>query len=230
MMGGGMSSPSPCILYAIAQKNKNSKKRAVKKIKNFLFRLSLFYLALYIPMAFMVYCPMWYTFNCRLHPGCEFIRMENAEKYIHELTGFFMHRGELKSAEWSFKEKFHLSEVRNNFDGMALFALICVILLAVTFNRHKLPGAARVNLIIVLSLLILIPFFTFFWMEIFHPLLFKNNFWESNRYDRSFYIMPVVFFKHSLVFLIASSSLINGLTWFISRKKGCYPMPLTDDQ
>ncbi|NIO81239.1 MAG: hypothetical protein GTN53_09740 [Candidatus Aminicenantes bacterium] len=190
----------------------------MNKIKNVFFGLSLFYLTLYIPLAFMTYFPVWYTFNCHLHPNFNIIGLEKANQYIHELTGFFMHKDNLTSG-WTYKEKLHLAEVRNLLDIMALIAFFCLILFIVTFNRKKLPGIALFNLIIIFSLLILLPFFNFFWVKIFHPLLFKNNFWRNYPLDRSFYIMPGVFFKHSMIFLISSASIINAIIWSVFREK-----------
>lgn len=70
---------------------------------------SLLYLTLYVPTAFMAYSPLWYNLNCMIHPGCKYIGNARASKYIDELTGFFLHLGELASG-WTTKEKIHLGE------------------------------------------------------------------------------------------------------------------------
>jgi glucan phosphoethanolaminetransferase (alkaline phosphatase superfamily) len=142
----------------------------------------------------------------------------NAVRFIDELTGFFLHMGQL-NGNWTAKERFHLLEVRGILDVAACIAGICILLLIVTYNRSILPFYSTVNLLIILSLLILLPFFKFFWVKIFHPLFFSNNLWLNNSFDRSFYIMPGVFFKHSLIFLVSSAALLNGFVRVFARKR-----------
>lgn len=187
------------------------------KIKNTFFGFSLFYLTLYIPIAFMTYIPQWYIFNCKFHPRCNFIGYSNSLKYIDELTDFFLHKNPLP-IDWTPKEKLHLAEVREMLDVLAIVTIICIFLLIITFNRSKISTYALINLVIILSLLLLIPFFRTFWVKIFHPLFFDNNLWKNNYLDRSFYIMPRIFFKHSMIFLITVSSLLNAFTWFFFKK------------
>ncbi len=189
----------------------------LKKIKNALFGVNLFYLTMYVPIALMTYFPLWYTLNCKLHPRCRMIGYENALKYIDQLTGFFFHAGALPYG-WTTKEKLHLAEVRDILDILALTAVISIVILAVTFHRSKIAVYARLNLVIILSLLVLVPFFKTFWVQVFHPLLFDNDLWRNNFLDRSYYIMPGVFFKHSMILFISTSALINIFLWFAFKK------------
>ncbi len=197
----------------------------MKRIKNKLPGFSLFYLSLYIPIVLMTYFPQWYTFNCKLHPRCEVIGYSNALKYIDELISFFLHKSIL-SGEWTLKEKLHLAEVRDILDVLAIIAFSCIILLIASFKRAKISTCALVNLVIILSLLVLLPFFKTFWVKIFHPLFFDNDLWKNNYLDRSYYIMPGIFFKHSLIFFIAFSSLLNGIIWLFFKR---FKKPLQSD-
>lgn len=187
------------------------------KIKNTLFAVSLFYLIIYTPIVFMTYFPHWYLFNCKLHNYCDRLGYSNAVKYIDELTNFFLHRNDL-STDWTVKEKLHLAEVRDILDFLAIAAILGIILLIVFYNRTKISTFALVNLMIILSLLLLLPFFWTFWVKYFHHILFDNYLWKNNYLDRSYYIMPNIFFKHSFIFLVALSSLLNGLLWFSFRR------------
>lgn len=189
-----------------------------KKQKNIIFAVSFFYIIIYIPIALIAYFPQWYTINCKLHPRCEIIGYSNALEYIDELTGYFRHEEELISG-WSAKEKLHLAEVRNILDMMTFAAFFSLLILIATFNLSKLRSYAKVNIVIILSFLIILPFFRFFWRSIFHPLLFANNLWKNNYFDRSFYIMPGVFFKHSLILIISASFLSNLIIWIFLRKR-----------
>ncbi len=190
----------------------------MKKSKNIFLGISLLYLTLYLPVILMTYFPQWYIFNCKFHQRCNFIGYSNALKYIDELTDFFLHKNSLQRG-WTEKEKSHLEEVRAILDVLAIVAGLCTALFIFTFNRSKMAILAIINLLIILCLLLLIPFFKTFWINVFHPLLFYFFLWRNNYLDRSFYIMPRIFFKHSIIFLIFVSSLLNGVVWFAFRKE-----------
>lgn len=193
-------------------------KKKVKKVKNILLGGSLFYLTVYLPIVLMTYFTWWYTFNCQFHRRCTIIGYSNALRYIGELTDFFLHKNSL-GAGWTAKEKLHLVEVRDILDALALIAVLCIVLLVFTFDRSKISTYALVNLVIVLLISLSLPFFKTFWTEIFHPLLFDNDLWKNNYLDRSFYLMPRIFFKHSMIFLISVLSLLNGIAWISFKKR-----------
>lgn len=165
----------------------------------------------------MTYFPQWYIFNCKLHPRCDYIGYPTALKHIDELTDFFLHKNILPN-DWTVKEKLHLAEVRSILDFLSLIALIGIILLIISFNRYKIATFALVNILIILSMLLMVPFFNTFWIKIFHPLLFDNKLWWNNYLDRSFYIMPDSFFKYSIIFMIAFSFVLNLLVWLFFKR------------
>jgi len=177
----------------------------------------LLYLSLYLPVALAAYCPQWYIFNCKLHPRCNYIGYPTALKHIHELTGFFLHKNILPG-DWTPKEKLHLAEVRGILDTAALIAIMGIILFIFSFNRFKISAFALINLLIILSMLLVIPFFKTFWIKIFHPLLFDNKLWWNNSLDCSFYIMPESFFKNSIIFMIAFSFVLNVSVWMFFKR------------
>lgn len=146
------------------------------------------------------------------------MRKQLAERFLSELTGFFLHTREL-TTHWSVKEKYHLLEVRNILDTLALTAIIAVILLFLTFEKKRLAYQAKLNVFVTGSLIVLIPFFKFFWRDVFHPLLFNNKLWLNTPRDVSFYIMPGVFFKYSMIFFVFAAIAINAAIWFVFRHK-----------
>ena len=186
------------------------------KIKGILLYISLFYLTVYIPLGLMIYFPQWYELNCNWHNRCKILGYDRSLKAIGELTDFFRHRGKL-ATRWTMKEKLHLAEVRGMFDKMFFGALVSVALLFWTFDRKRVPRYAFANGLIILSLILILPFFTRFWVEVFHPLLFDNDLWKNNPLDVSWYIMPRQFFKYSTVFLVAVCFLINFALWLVFR-------------
>lgn len=181
--------------------------------------VSLLYLTFYIPMTFTVYAPAWMKFNCNFHKRCEVVGIKEANEGISELSAYFRHQGGLESF-YTEKEKLHLKEVRGIFDKLFIASLGALILLALTFNPKRASGFALVNAILVLSLLLVLPFFGTFWREIFHPLMFNNELWMNNQYDLSFYIMPRQFFKYTVALLTALCFLINIAIWIGLRKRG----------
>lgn len=178
------------------------------RIKAIFLFISLLYLTFYIPMTLTFYMPQWMELNCGFHKRCEVIGNERAKSGIHELSSYFRHKGELDSFLTE-KEKTHLKEVRGIFDKMFLVALISLVVIFLTYDRKRVAKYALINAAIILTLLIVIPFFGTFWRDIFHPLLFDNDLWKNNRADLSYYIMPREFFKYTVALLIVLCFLIN---------------------
>lgn len=155
--------------------------------------------------------------NCNWHERCGIIGYDNAYRGIDELASYFRHRGGLESF-WTAKERTHLKEVRGIFDWMLAAGAAALILLVLTYDRKRVARYALINAAIILSLLLVLPFFTTFWRDVFHPLLFKNNLWINNRYDLSFYIMPRQFFKYTVALLVLLSVAVNVILWLVLRR------------
>jgi len=192
----------------------------IKAIKGTLLFVSLLYITFYIPMAVTVYTPQWMKFNCDFHKRCEVVGINEANKGISELSAYFRHQGGGLKTFYTDKEKLHLKEVRGIFDKLFILGIGALILLALTFNRKRVSRFALVNAILILSLLLVLPFFGTFWREIFHPLMFNNELWMNNQYDLSFYIMPRQFFKYTVGLLTVICFLINIGIWLGLRERG----------
>jgi len=187
-------------------------------MKKFLLFLSLFFITFYIPFVFTAYNPGWYEFNCRFNPRCGRIGYQKSFDGINELTDYFLHQNEL-GYKWSRKENIHLGEVRGMFDLMAIFAIISFLFLLIMLDRELLRKCSVVNIIIILAMFAVIPFFNFFWTDIFHGILFNNNYWLNTRYDFSFYIMPQKFFRITVSTILASWFFINLVIYFLLNRK-----------
>ena len=181
----------------------------IRSIKTFLVFISLFYLTFYVPFVLATYNPYWYKYNCNLHKRCEVIKTDKANKAIDNLVAFMMHREELKNG-WRRNEKIHLSEVRTIFDIMLLGAAVAAFILVIFRNsRPKLYKFAIFNLLFALCLFIVIPNFKTFWRDIFHPLLFDNEYWKVTKRDISYYITPRSFFRMTTIYILSAWALIN---------------------
>jgi uncharacterized membrane protein len=109
--------------------------------------------------------------------------------------------------------------VRQMTDHLFFTALVALVLFGVCFDRSRLRRFSRVNLIAVLSLIAILPVFPFFWRHIFHPLLFTTNRnWLNTPKDFSFYILPRVFFRNTVILLIVYASLFNITSFFLSGR------------
>ena len=189
------------------------------KLRNISLFLSLFYLTFYIPMALTFYLPWWMELSCAWNDRCEIVGMEKSLKGINELSSYFRHQDQGLESFFTEKEKLHLKEVRGIFDTMLMIALAAVILLAVSWDRTRLPRYSIYNAFIILALLLVLPFFGTFWKDVFHPLLFDNDLWKNNRADLSYYIMPRQFFKYTVALIIIACYSINMLIWYFTRTR-----------
>ncbi len=181
----------------------------LKLIKNVLVFFSLFYLTFYLPFLFVAYNPYWINYNCDNNERCSKVKTEFRVKAVHELSSFLSHRGELKTG-WRKNEKIHMEEVRYIFDIMAVAALVSIgVLFLFRKDRMRLYKFAIINIIIALALFIIIPNFKTFWRDVFHPLLFNNDFWKMSRQDVSYYITPRSFFKLTTIVVLSSWLFIN---------------------
>ena len=176
-----------------------------KIIKNVLVFVSLFYLTFYLPFVFVAYNPYWINYNCDKNERCSRVQTEFRVNAVNELTSYLSHRGELTKG-WQENEKIHMSEVRHIFDIMFIAAIISlVLLLIIRKDRMSLYKFAIINIVIV------VPNFKTFWRDVFHPLLFNNEFWKMSRQDVSFYITPRTFFKITTIVVLSTWMVINVL-------------------
>lgn len=190
------------------------------KIKTIFLPILLLLWLFFIPLAAVIYTPWSYQVNCHWNPRCEEFGIAKIESSSLELARFFRHSlATLPSPPWSEKEVQHLTEVRGMYDtAFWLFILITAIfafdLLRSKQTPHYQPYALYSrNLMLGLFLLMLVisPFFRFFWMEVFHPLVFRNELWRTDRQDISWYLMPSHYFLWVIVFLLASTLVLNQL-------------------
>ena len=168
--------------------------------------LGLLVFALWLPVAAVTYVPGWHQASCDWHMRCDYYGREKALLRIDELREFMQHRGELPALYWTEKETAHLTEVRGMLDRSALIALLGA---AIFF--HGTAGdrarAARRAMLVAAACVIILPFFTTFWREIFHPLLFSNTLWKNTPADTSYWVMPRLYFQYTTGLVIGVATL-----------------------
>ena len=153
---------------------------------------------------------------------------ELTKKSIGEITAFFRHQSDQLQRPWTQKEQKHLAEVRGIYDGVFLLFAFVTLIMAADLLRNRQPeryhrhAFTSLNILIglLLSMLAISPFFDFFWMELFHPLVFSNELWRTDPQDVSWYLMPKSFFLRVIIFILSTTILLNLLLlWLLPTPK-----------
>ncbi|MDH3713470.1 MAG: DUF1461 domain-containing protein [Gammaproteobacteria bacterium] len=172
-----------------------------------MFTVSLLLLSVYLPLAGMIYTESWYRLHCDWYDRC-LVLGELAERSIANLTNFFLHR-EALHGRWSHKESLHLAEVRGIYDVLAGIAVLAALGLAYGYRGARLRRASLINIAVIVSLLLLLPAFGYFWRHVFHELMFSNELWRTDRNDITWYITPRVMFRNAIVALVIGGAAVN---------------------
>ncbi len=173
-----------------------------------------------LPLIFSIFAPQWYTYNCQYHQRCERFGLDGVTDKVTEMGDFFL-TGNPLSKQWSKKERQHLSEVRDMYKILTLMTLVSIALVIAAYflSPSALSNAALINVFIVIACLGVLPFFASFWRDVFHPLLFDNDLWKNNSSDISWYLMPRIFFRNTVILIISVSIASLLSLWFLSRKR-----------
>lgn len=178
-------------------------------IKKNILWISILYLSLYIPLTITIYSQSWYEFNYKIHDTYKNIEKDKALNATKNLISFFLHKEELNN-HWNEKERLHMKDVRNIYDILFILGILSFLGLGIENPKTKdLKKISMKNITIITIFIIIIPFFSYFWNNIFHNILFSNNYWIINQNDISYYIFPIEFFIYSTIFLILTSIIIN---------------------
>lgn len=193
------------------------------RLKYAMLLLSLAYLTFYLPVMTVAYSPFWYKLSCGFHGRCAMVGEEKAMQGIDELVSYYRHTcNELPSSFWTTKEKNHLADVRGMIDTLTVLCAPALLMFVFSFDRGLIRRFSLVNMAMVCSLLLILPFFKYFWRHVFHPLLFSNRNWLNTPLDFSYYILPRVFFQYTVIFVVISAILINLMIYAVltARNKG----------
>ena len=192
-----------------------------RELRTWLMPLVVLYVLVCIPLGLIVYTPYAYQWYCPINPRCELISASFAQQSIQQLTDFLQHQTPRLFPPWSHKEHLHMLEVCGMYDqAAALFGLLLLWIgydvwqpnARTRYQRH-VQHSLYVSLGLVLACLLIMPFFQYFWMKVFHPLLFNNQLWRIDSGDISWYLMPRQFFMWVIGFIVGMSLLLHVLLW-----------------
>ena len=224
------------MIYNALNSSSNIRLSIVAKLRTGLMPLVLLYLLVCIPLGLTVYTPYAYQWYCPINPRCELISASFAQQSMQQLTDFLQHQTARLFPPWSHKENLHMLEVRGMYDKAAgLFGLLLLWIsydvwqpnARIRYQRH-LRHSSYMILGLVLACLLIMPFFQYFWLHIFHPLLFNNQLWRIDQSDVSWYLMPRQFFMWVIGFIVAASLLLHVLLWWSLRLTCSTEQPVTD--
>lgn len=183
------------------------------KVNKILILISILFISLYLPLTFTIYSSTWYEFNYGLDNTYSSLDKNFTLNQTSNLINFFYHKESLNS-NWSLKENKHFNDVRNIYDSLFILFLISIIIIIFNLKKINLKKISKYNLIIISSLLLILPFFSYFWTNIFHQIFFNNTFWINTVNDLSYYLFPLEFFIRSSIFIIIIGLIINFLVYF----------------
>lgn len=189
----------------------------IDKIRRAVIFLSFFYMAFYLPLALIIYTPYWHLCFSRFNPRIAVIGPQTAEQGVRELSAYLRHQKPMTHPRWTLKERRHLKEVRAIMDLLLWFGAAALLMLFPPGNRKHCGRYAKINIIIAISAICILPFFKFFWRHLFHPAMFDNNLWMNTPKDFSFWIMPRIYFQYTTALLIAGSVFLNTAVLSICR-------------
>jgi hypothetical protein len=189
-------------------------------LKNVLLFISVLFLTLYIPLTYTVYSDSWYKFNYNQQDTYQQLGENKTINATNNLINFFLHNKELNGL-WNQKEIKHMNDVRNIYDILFILFVLSVISITLLFDKKLIKKYSKINMIVIGSLIIVIPFFSLFWNYIFHPLMFSNNLWIMTSNDISYYLFDIenyTFMFNSVLLVILSGVAINLIIWIKMRK------------
>lgn len=191
--------------------------------KTLLFSFLLLLWTLFIPLAVVIYTPWSYQLNCHWNERCAQFGEAESEQAGQELAAFFRHQRPLPE-RWTPKEQAHLLEVRGMYDKALLVFVVLTGLLLVNYSRERSAYRRYWRfsigwlLVLLLLMLALTPVFNYFWMEIFHPLLFDNELWRTNPEDVSWYLMPKTYFIRVILFLLVATLILQMILLYCAPR------------
>ena len=148
-----------------------------QEIRKYAFLSSVFYLIFYISISVTIYSLLWYDINFQSQNLYEVLERGYVEQNKINMIDFFLYKSDLND-NWLYEEKVHLNDVRNIYAVLFILGLISFFIIGFFWDKKYIKVKYFIiNIFILLSLLLILPFFRFFWDEIFHLIMFRNNYW-----------------------------------------------------
>ncbi len=195
---------------------KINKKVEKNTMFNLLEKISFSYLVFLVGFLVLLFDPVFYLILF-------FISGVNVEfnllfSYSVDLIGYFLHLSPLDVSVWSAKEILHYVDVRNILDKFYFVGFLCAMFILINYKKisfRNLVCVKKYLKYIILFPLVVLPFFSYFWNNIFHPIFFSNDLWLMVPSDLSYLIFNEWFFALFYLSFVAIEFL---LFWLIDDK------------
>jgi hypothetical protein len=162
---------------------------------NLLEKISFSYLVFFIGVLVLLLDPIFYLILFFIS-GIN-IKFNLLFSYSIDLISYFLHLSPLDVSTWSAKEILHYVDVRDILDKFYFVGFLCILFIVINFkkiNFKNLVHFKKYLKYIILFPLVVLPFFSYFWNYIFHPILFSNDLWLMVPTDLSYHIFNEWFF------------------------------------
>ena len=206
------------MLIIINMKEKTNNKLKLKPfcLFNLLEQLFFSYFVFIFGMFVLLFNPIFYIILFKLS-GVQ-LPISLLFTYSSDLILYFLHLSALDSAVWSAKEVAHYGDVRSIIDWFNYYLVISIIFVGLNFRKINLSNlkfvSSKLKYIILLPLVVL-PFFSYFWDNVFHKIMFSNDLWIMVPTDLSYHIFYYDFFILSYLSFVGVEF---GLFYFINKK------------
>ena len=126
------------------------------------------------------------------------------------------------NGDWDETEKLHFKDVRKIYDFLFLLAFIGVLVLVLNkeYDKSLIRKFALSNIVFMVVLFsFILPFFVYFWNQIFHLIMFNNDYWMFESGSMSSFLFPNDFFRNSIIFIGLFFILENYMLFVKNKKK-----------
>jgi hypothetical protein len=108
--------------------------------------------------------------------------------------------------------------VRNLFVAFTTIFIFSIIFFIIFYDKSFVRKAAKYNLFAIPLFALILLFFSTFWNQIFHPILFRNDYWIVNPNQLSYYLFPTQFFVNTSIFIFSTYLFSNLALYIISSR------------
>jgi uncharacterized membrane protein len=173
----------------------------IKNLKKVIFLISIFFFFFYISIFFLAFTPFFYNINFFILDTDSNIDTNLLNQQRDNLISYFWYKNELNTL-WSEKEKIHYKEVRDIYNYLHLLFILSIFLIIFFKDKVFLKNNIKYIIFFYIFPILLIPVFSYFWNNIFHKLLFYNNYWMFDYNEISYTIFSLQNYNFFLLFYV----------------------------
>ena len=180
--------------------------------------VALLFLTLYIPLSLLIYHESTYHLNYAINGEPKQLHKATVTFAIADLITYFTYTDPLDTRFWSEKERRHYADVRMIYTALTIIAICSVFLVGLSQGNILWRWIAITDAALIGTGLLILSQFSWFWHQVFHPLLFSDQSWLMSPDDASYWLFPEPFFLTAIGFIVGGSFLLQLLIYGILRR------------